>query len=274
MSELLQPAVYSVRAGSPAVAGATTGPTQRIVFLHGLFGRGRNFAKLASALAPEAESLLVDLPNHGKSAWTSHFDYNEIADLVAAHLREDFAAAGPVDVVGHSMGGKVAMVLALRHPDLVRRLVVIDISPVDSSASPSSFKHLIDSLAGVDLASITGRSDADAALLGPIPDNGVRGFLLQNLKRGDAGFEWEPNLRLLREELPIVMGFPEMTGYQFTGPVLWIRGGKSDYVQDEHGPVMRTFFPSTRRITIRESGHWVHSEQPEETLAALKAFLL
>lgn len=261
-------AVHSVVSGAPAA--------QRIVFLHGLFGRGRNFSKIATALAPEAQSLLVDLPNHGKSAWTEGFDYAEMADLVAAHLRGGFAADGPVDVVGHSMGGKVAMVLALRHPDLVRRLVVVDISPVNSPSSRGEFQHLIDSLAGVDLASISSRSDADAALLELIPNIGVRGFLLQNLKRGagGSGFEWEPNLALLRAELPTIMGFPEMTGSMFEGAVLWIRGGKSDYVKDEDGPAMRALFPSTILVTIRESGHWVHSEQPEETLAALRSFLL
>ena len=111
----------------------------RVAFLHGLFGRGRNFSRIAQDLEPEAQSLLVDLPNHGQSGWTEGFDFVEIADLVAEHLRAGFAAEGPVDVVGHSMGGKVAMVLALRHPDLVRRLVVVDISrsPRDRRAASS-----------------------------------------------------------------------------------------------------------------------------------------
>jgi pimeloyl-ACP methyl ester carboxylesterase len=99
----------------------------RVVFLHGLFGQGRNFATIAKALQPEFRSLLVDLPNHGRSAWTEDFGYKLWADLVADRLRDGFAADGAVHVVGHSMGGKVAMVLALRHPELVDRLVVVDI---------------------------------------------------------------------------------------------------------------------------------------------------
>ncbi|WP_449277958.1 alpha/beta fold hydrolase [Leucobacter sp. GX24907] len=259
--------IHSSVAGDPSAA-------RRVVFLHGLFGRGRNFASIAAGLAPEAQSLLVDLPNHGASQWTEHFDYAEFADLVAAHLRADFAANGPVDVVGHSMGGKAAMVLALRHPELVRRLAVIDIAPVATGSSRGEFKHLLDSLAALDLAQVSRRADADAALVEPIPNPGVRGFLLQNLRRGDHGFAWEPNLRMLRAEIETVMGFPDVGDARFTGPVLWIAGERSDYVTDEDAPTMRACFPKTRRMTVRGAGHWVHSERPAETIAALRAFLL
>ena len=264
---------------STVVKDDSAAPTHRVVFLHGLFGRGRNFASIAAALGPEAESLLVDLPNHGKSSWTEGFDYTEMADAVAEHLRENFAAGGPVDVVGHSMGGKVAMVLALRHPDLVRRLVVLDISPVTAVSGRGEFEHLLSSLKGVDLSAIHQRSDADEALREPIPQTGVRSFLLQNLTRasaemGGSQFVWEPNLQLLHTELPAIMGFPDMGECQFTGPVLWVRGGRSDYVTDDDAPAMRALFPKTVRITVRGAGHWVHSEKPEEVIAALRGFLL
>lgn len=269
MIESAHPHVHSTRVGPE-----TGEPQQRVVFLHGLFGRGRNFSGIASALLPEFESLLIDLPNHGQSSWTEEFDFIELADLVAAHLREQFAAHGPVDVVGHSMGGKVAMVLALRHPQLVRRLVVIDISPVDSAAERGNFEHLLDALAGVDPSALHSRADADAALLEQIPDPRVRGFLLQNLTRGDAGFVWQPNLQLLRSELGSVMGFPAVEGREFDGPVLWMRGENSDYVTDDDAPVMRRYFPRTVRMTMRDAGHWVHSEKPRETVTALRGFLL
>ena len=134
--------LHSTLVGDPA-------SETKVVFLHGLFGRGRNFTRIAAGLEPEAQSLMIDLPNHGRSEWTEHFDYAQMADLVAAHLREGLAAAGQVDVVGHSMGGKVAMVLALRHPDLVRRLVVVDISPVSSGGSRGEFQHLLGVACGV-----------------------------------------------------------------------------------------------------------------------------
>lgn len=267
MTDPSSSAVHSTIVGEAAAA-------RRVVFLHGLFGRGKNFAGIAARLAPEAQCLLVDLPNHGGSAWTEGFDYAQMADLVADHLRAGFAADGPVDVVGHSMGGKVAMVLALRHPELVRRLVVIDISPVGSRASRGDFRHLLDSLASVDLGALERRIDAHAMLREAIPNDGVRGFLLQNLRRGEHGFEWEPNLRMLRAELPAIMGFPDLSGNRFTGPVLWIRGDRSDYVTDEDAPAMRALFPRTVRVTVRGAGHWVHSERPEEVVSALREFLL
>ncbi|MBX7558088.1 alpha/beta fold hydrolase, partial [Streptomyces sp. tea 10] len=155
------------------------------MFLHGLFGRGKNFTNIAKGLRPEFRSLLVDLPNHGDSAWTDEFGYADMADTVAAELRESFAADGPVDVVGHSMGGKVAMILALRHPELVRRLVVVDISPVgaqESGAGRGEFEHLLDALQRLDLSDVTHRSQANAALRPEIPEDHVRGVLLQNLR--------------------------------------------------------------------------------------------
>lgn len=251
-----------------------SGAERRVVFLHGLFGRGKNFTRIASGLEPEAQSLLVDLPNHGQSAWTAHFDYAEMADIVAANLRSSFAAQQPVDVVGHSMGGKVAMILALRHPELVRRLVVIDISPVASDSSRGQFAHLLSSLASLDLNAIESRIDAHAALREAIPEDTVRGFLLQNLRREQGGLSWEPNLALLNDEIEKIMGFPSVSGLMFDRPVLWIRGDRSDYVTEEGVPVMRELFPKTRRLTVRGAGHWVHSEKPDEVIAALRGFLL
>ena len=254
------------------VVGGEASAERRVVFLHGLFGRGKNLLRIATGLQPEAASLLVDLPNHGGSGWTRGFDYEELADLVAEHVRERFAAGGSVDVVGHSMGGKVAMMLALRHPDLVRRLVVIDISPVGSSRG--SFPYLLDSLAEVDLGAIERRADAGALLRERIPDDSVRGFLLQNLRRDGDGFAWEPNLGMLRAEIEAVMGFPDMTGSTFDGPVLWMRGELSDYVTDDDAAGMRALFPRTVRITVRGAGHWVHAEKPEEVVTALRRFLI
>lgn len=247
---------------------------RRVVFLHGLFGRGRNFTSIATKLEPEVQSLLVDLPNHGQSGWTEHFSYEDMADLVAEHLRADFASAGPVDVVGHSMGGKVAMVLALRHPDLVRRLVVVDISPVDAGESRGNFHYLLDTLASVDLASLERRGEAEEYLQPLIPQDSTRLFLMQNLRRRGDAFAWEPNLALLRAELATVSGFPDLTGHEFSGPVLWIRGENSDYITDADAPAMRALFPKTVKITVKGAGHWVHAERPDEFVVALRTFLL
>lgn len=243
-----------------------------VVFLHGLFGQGRNFTQIAKGLQPDARSLLVDLPNHGRSAWTDRFDYLEAADLLAQTLADGFAAQRPVHVVGHSMGGKVAMVLALRHPELVDRLVVVDIAPA-SGGSLGEFAHLLDSLAAIDLTTLARRGEADERLAERVDDARVRGFLLQNLRADGAGFRWQANLDLLRRELPAIGGFPEIGGLVFDHPVLWVAGERSDYVRPEHGPTMRRLFPRTTLVTVRGAGHWVHSEQPEVFVSVLRTFL-
>ena len=243
----------------------------RVVFLHGLFGQGRNFTQIAKALIPELRSVLVDLPNHGRSPWLDTTDYEVVADQVAELVRDRYVENGPVHLVGHSMGGKVAMVLALRHPELVDRLVVVDIAPVTSDGA-DEFEHLLDSLARIDLEAIERRSDADDSLAADVGDERVRGFLLQNLRRGSDGFGWQANLDLLRAELSTIAGFPEVQG-TFERPVLWVAGERSPYVQPEYADAMRALFPSTRLVTIKDSGHWVHSEQPEAFVSTLRAFL-
>ena len=254
---------------SSTVVGDAGAP---VVFLHGLFGQGRNFTQIAKALLPEARSLLVDLPNHGASAWTDRVDYEAVADLVAAHVRDAFAAGGPVHVVGHSMGGKVAMVLALRHPDLVDRLVVADIAPVPGGAT-GEFAYLLDSLAALDLSTLRRRGEADERLAERVRDARVRGFLLQNLRADGDAFRWQANLDLLRRELPTIGGFPDVAGASSDRPVLWVAGDRSDYVRPEHAPVMRELFPRTTLVTIKGAGHWVHSEQPEAFVSVLRTFL-
>ena len=246
----------------------TQGP--RVVWLHGLFGQGRNFTQIAKALTPDLCSVLVDLPNHGKSAWTEDPSYEAVADSVADWLST--AYDGPSHLVGHSMGGKVGMVLALRHPGLVDRLVVADISPAVSEGA-GEFEHLLDSLARIDLDSIERRAEADTQLAQWVHDERVRGFLLQNLRTTKDGFTWQANLQLLRRELGIIGGFPDLDA-TFDHPVLWIAGGRSDYVQPEHVEVMRRLFPRTTSVTIKGAGHWVHSEKPEAFTSAVRAFML
>lgn len=256
------PAIHATEVGD-------SGP--RVVFLHGLFGQGRNFTQVAKALVPDLRSVLVDLPNHGRSDWTDSVAYPDVADAVATWLRTSYDD-GPVHVVGHSMGGKVAMLLALRHPDLVDRLVVADISPSPSEGA-GEFEHLLASLARIDLASLTRRSDADEQLARDVDDERVRGFLLQNLRSAPEGFHWQANLDLLRAQLPTIGGFPEVTG-SFDHPVLWIAGERSPYVSEVDGPRMRELFPRTRLVTLKGAGHWVHSEKPEAFTSALRVFLL
>ncbi len=256
----------------------TAGP--RIAFLHGLFGQGRNWMQIAKALAgpdgTDAQCLLVDLPNHGRSPWTSSISYTEHADLVAATMR----AAGAQErwnLVGHSMGGKVAMVLALRHPDLLDRLCVVDISP-ESYGDLSRFEGYITAMKAMPLEEITDRRSAQAWFEHAESDPGVRGFLLQNLRREGVGWQWECNLDLLDADArrgtgSAIAGFPEVGDAQFTGPVLWLVGQESGYVTERNTPRMRELFPLTQLVSVKGVGHWVHSAAPDVTIAALRNWL-
>jgi pimeloyl-ACP methyl ester carboxylesterase len=243
----------------------------RVVFLHGLFGQGRNWTQVAKALAPEHRTLLVDLPHHGRSAWSDHFDFVEIADQVA----ELFSGDDPVALVGHSLGGKVAMVLALRHPALVARLCVVDVAPVRYDNS-SEFAGYIAAMQDLDLASVQQRGDADERLRAEVPNDTVRAFLLQNLRREDDAWRWQLNLDVLGDQLAELADWPEdrLTGVAaYAGPVLWLAGARSDYVREEYAGAMERWFPRTRRVTVKNAGHWLHSEQPGVFVEVLRRFL-
>lgn len=246
----------------------------RLVFLHGLFGQGKNFTQVAKAVGDLATSTLVDLPNHGRSEWSDSTDYRMMADAVIALLEQ---MDGPVGLIGHSMGGKVAMRVALQRPDLVQRLMVVDISPVKGLGS--SFDTLIGSMQSLDLNAITSRSDADEKLAVGIPNPVVRGFLMQNLRHepgpdGQRTWHWQMNLHALARDLRThVADWPDTDDHTYPGPVLWVAGEHSDYIRPEAAPAMRALFPKVITVTIKGAGHWVHSEQPEAFVSTLRHFL-
>src|SRR3954454_6096797 len=257
----------------------------RVVFVHGLFGQGKNWTTIAKGLADSHRVTLLDLPNHGHSPWTDRVDYVDMVELVATEL-EQFGE--PVTLVGHSMGGKVAMQLALRRPELLRALVVVDIAPVeyplqggrtdDEDEEASPFGAYIDAMRAMDLEALTNRDDADQALRTAVPSRMVRSFLLQSLVREGTGpngsWRWRLNLDLLDRDLGELRGFPPPPpGASFDRPVLWIAGANSTYVLPEDRPHMDALFPSTRLVRIKNAGHWVHSEQPGTFLATLRRFL-
>jgi esterase len=247
----------------------------RLVLLHGLFGQGRNFTGVGRALAEQARVSLLDLPDHGRSPWSEEFSYAGMADRVADFL----SAAAPAEawtVVGHSMGGKVAMLVALRRPQLVERLCVVDVAPVPTAAV-SSFGTYVEAMRAVDLDQLPDRTTADRVVAARVPDPVVRGFLLQNLRREGSGnqarWRWQLNLDLLGRRLPELAGWPDGPLGTYTGPVLWLAGADSDYVQPAYAPAMRALFPRVRLVTVKGAGHWVHADQPEVFTAALRRFL-
>jgi len=255
---------------TPELARTTYGSAgPRITFLHGLFGQGKNWTTVAKALSPDFRVTLVDLPNHGRSPWTEGVDFFGMADAVAALLA---SPDEPGTVVGHSLGGKVAMVLALHRPDLVRRLVAVDIAPISYSGL-SSFADYVRGMRGLDLSRLTSRAEADAALVPQVPDPTVRAFLLQNLRRdGAAGWRWQMNLELLGDHLPELGGWPAITAPPYPGPVLWLAGARSSYVRPEAAGPMRALFPRAQLVRVKDAGHWVHGEQPEVFVSAVRRF--
>ena len=256
-----------------------------MVFLHGLFGQGKNWTSIAKALADSYRVLLVDLPNHGRSAWTEHISYPEVAlavgDLIDAR-RTEHGGSAQVAVVGHSMGGKVAMALALLRPALVGRLCVVDVSPVRYSTL-SSFADFLRGMRQLDLDRLPDRAAADQALTPYVPDGTVRSFLLQNLRRqpispaepgsSGAAWRWQLNIELIDDQLGELGGWPTELAGPYLGPTLWVAGGDSRYVLPEYAPTMRQLFPRVQLVTVKKSGHWVHSDQPQVFLAILRRFL-
>jgi esterase len=244
-----------------------------VVFLHGLFGQGRNWTTIAKGLADEHRVMLVDLPHHGRSSWPERWDFFEAADEIAQLWPDD----EPVTLVGHSLGGKTAMVLALCHAAKVERLVVADISPVAYSTG-SEFAGYMQAMRALDLSQVEHRSDADRLLEPAVPNTTVRSFLLQNLRRdsGEEGWRWQVNLDVLERDLPVLGAWPEEQLADlapYDGKVLWLAGERSDYVKPEYDAAMDRWFPRNRRVTIKGAGHWLHSERPDVFLEALRRFV-
>jgi pimeloyl-ACP methyl ester carboxylesterase len=253
-----------------------------VVFVHGLFGQGKNWTTIAKGLADRHRVTLLDLPDHGHSPWTERVDYLDMAQRVVAELE---TLDEPATLVGHSMGGKVAMQLALRRPALLRALVVVDVAPVDYPESggrtedldeeASPFAGYIAAMRAIDLESLRSRDEADQALRSAVPGRMVRSFLLQSLERvGTRGWRWRLNLPALARDLGHLRSFPEPPpGATFEGPVLWIAGANSHYILPRDRERMDALFPATRLVRIKNAGHWVHSEQPEIFLETIRRFL-
>ncbi|WP_108482601.1 alpha/beta fold hydrolase [Oceaniglobus ichthyenteri] len=237
----------------------TDRPTLLIV--HGLFGSARNWGVIAKRLSDTRQVVTVDLRNHGESFWDASHSYRDLADDLATVI------TSPCDVLGHSMGGKAAMVLALTRPDLVNRLIVADISPVTYAHSQM---HLIKAMAALDLTGVTRRAEADAALTPSITDAGVRAFLLQSLDVVHG--KWRLNLNTLANQMDEIIGFPDISA-QYPDETLFLSGAESHYVLPEHRDKIRALFPRARFAKIPGAGHWLHAEKPREFEAAVRAFL-
>ncbi len=235
-----------------------------VLIVHGLFGSARNWNVIAKRLSETRPVLTVDMRNHGESFRAETQSYadmaGDLAEVIAGH-------GGQADVIGHSMGGKAAMVLALTKGALVRRLVVADIAPV---AYGHTQAHLIAAMRGVDLSLVETRRDADAALSAAVAEEGVRAFLLQSLDVKEK--RWRLNLDVLDRYMADLVGWPGTAG-SYEGPTLFLSGAASDYVTREDREGIRGQFPQARFAKIPGAGHWLHADKPWEFEAAVATFL-
>lgn len=240
----------------------TTAPP--LLIAHGLFGSGRNWGVIAKRLSDEREVIAVDMRNHGNSPWFDGHSYPEMAGDLAEVIEE---IDRPADVLGHSMGGKAAMMLALNRPELVNRLIVADIAPVAYSHSQA---HNIKAMQAVDLSQVSKRSDAAAQLAPLLEDDALVPFFLQSLDVPNR--RWRLNFTALTRAMPDILSFPQ-TKARFDGPTLFLSGSESDYVTHAHRARIRALFPAARFMKIPGASHWLHADKPREFEAALRGWL-
>ena len=251
------------------LSNVSYGSGRPIIILHGMLGCGRNWASIAKKISAQGwRAITIDLRNHGDSPHSDRMDYN----LLAQDIEEVIGALNiekPI-VLGHSMGGKVAMALALRKPHSVGGLIIVDIAPRQYQKSNEYF---IKEMLALNLKAVKNRSHADKLLAEQIQDPVIRSFLLQNLYAGEDGYLWRLNLRGILENISALMDFPFEKDNTFGGSALCIAGGNSEYFEETDKELFREFFPNVRIIKIKGAGHWVHSDSPDIFFESVSIFL-
>ena len=239
-----------------------------IIILHGLFGTLDNWQTIAKKLADDYLVYIVDLRNHGRSPHADPMTYEQMAEDIQQFLENNWIYEA--NVIGHSMGGKVAMQLALEYPDLVQKLVVVDIAP---KAYAGGHHHIFKALFALDLTTLDSRSAAEEQLRANIEEEGVRQFLLKNLSRNkEGGYRWKMNLPSIFKHYEDILA-PIESSEVFDHPSLFIKGGQSNYIQEKDTDLIKSLFPQAIIEQVAQAGHWVHAEAPEELLKLVKYFV-
>jgi esterase len=238
-----------------------------IIVLHGLMGTLDNWQTIANQLSTEYTVCLLDIRNHGRSPHSAVMTMNEMADDVAEWMADNWIHSAAV--MGHSMGGKVAMTLALEHPLLVEKLMVVDISP---KQYPSSHLHVFEALLAVPLATLTSRKIAENILNEKLNDPITVQFLMKNLHRDtDGHYHWKMNLASIISNYDNIK--QDILGNPYDEPTWFVRGGNSQYVLDSDIEDIHTVFPNAKLITIDNAGHWVHADAPDKMLQTIQNFM-
>ena len=234
-----------------------------VMIVHGLYGSGRNWGVIAKRLSDQFFVITVDLRNHGDSPWLDTHNYHVMADDLVEVIN---SLNIKPNIIGHSMGGKAAMVLALKRPNLVRNLIIADIAPVKYEHDQSQF---IEAMQKVDLSKVEKRSDATLALSKFVEDKSLQNFFTQSLDI--KAKRWKLNLKVLRSEMSEILSFPKIES-EFSGHSLFLKGEKSDYIKSEHRKLIKSLFTKAKFATFKEAGHWLHAEKPREFESAARLF--
>lgn len=234
-----------------------------VMIVHGLYGSGKNWGVIAKRLSDQFFVITVDLRNHGDSPWLDTHNYHVMADDLVEVIN---SLNIKPNIIGHSMGGKAAMVLALKRPNLVRNLIIADIAPVKYEHDQSQF---IEAMQKVDLSKVEKRSDATLALSKFVEDKSLQNFFTQSLDI--KAKRWKLNLKVLRSEMSEILSFPKIES-EFSGHSLFLKGEKSDYIKPEHRKLIKSLFTKARFATFKEAGHWLHAEKPREFESAARLF--
>ena len=234
-----------------------------VMIVHGLYGSGRNWGVIAKRLSDQFFVITVDLRNHGDSPWLDTHNYHVMADDLVEVIN---SLNIKPNIIGHSMGGKAAMDLALKRPNLVRNLIIADIAPVKYEHDQSQF---IEAMQKVDLSKVEKRSDATLALSKFVEDKSLQNFFTQSLDI--KAKRWKLNLKVLRSEMSEILSFPKIES-EFSGHSLFLKGEKSDYIKSEHRTLIKSLFTKARFATFKEAGHWLHAEKPREFESAARLF--
>jgi pimeloyl-ACP methyl ester carboxylesterase len=239
-----------------------------LIILHGLFGSSRNWAGVARSLSENFRVYAIDLRNHGSSGHAMSMTYEEMAADVA-HFIAERNIENPF-VLGHSMGGKVGMWLALSKPTLLKGLIVVDIAPV-------TYGHdMLDYIAAMEMLNLTGgmrRSELEEKLRGEVADPSISAFLMTNLERASGGFQWRVNLAAITRGMREISAFSIPEGRIYRGPTVFIAGSKSAYIRVNHRDRITSLFPIARIVTIKDANHWVHADKPDALLETVQAFM-
>ncbi len=237
-----------------------------VLLIHGLFGDLDNLKRLGRDLEEDHKVIVMDCRNHGDSFHSDRMNYAAMAADVEALL--DHLGIDTVSIVGHSMGGKLAMEFALTHPNRVQALIVADVAP---AAYDARHRHILDALENIDLSQVQTRQDADKLLAKAIDERGVRQFLLKNLKREDEQYQWRLNLPVIDSCYEEISGGVREGSYD--GPVLFIKGGDSNYLTEEHRDAVSSRFSDVDIKIIEGTGHWLHAEKPRIFNRLARSFL-